>query len=257
MKRFDHIVAITPCIWISHVGLFTTGLGIASHIEPVPSPMLAVLLGCQKLIDQTLDRILRTGLPVSQELRTLLRARRQTSKIKCQSTHKRIRVAIFVGLDLLLFPLRNNVTIDGCVSPILIFINNRFDLLGLNERPKGLALLDIFSRHLRVDHRALIHTWIGCSHLDPRLKIGDHRRRQFTSRRHTIVAIVDRMPKNAVLQIPRYNRCSRFTTGQERVAIIDRQSTAHRLLAGRVTTITILDEHRANLRFKEIELLGG
>ena len=105
------------------------------------------------------------------------------------------------------------------------------------------------------DH-PLIHTRIGGSHFDPSFKIGNDVRGEFAFGWHPIIAVVDRMPQRTAVQVPWDDRRAGFPTGQQSFAILDRESASDRLLAGRMATVAMLDQDRADFSLEEVELIG-
>ena len=51
IERTDHIVAVTPDVGASFVGLEALALGVARQVQPVPGPSLAIVRRLQEPID--------------------------------------------------------------------------------------------------------------------------------------------------------------------------------------------------------------
>ncbi|QEG38268.1 hypothetical protein UC8_02230 [Roseimaritima ulvae] len=55
----DHPVAITPGMGQGTIGVFTRGVRITHHVQPMPPPFFTVLRRSQQAIDQRCQRVLR------------------------------------------------------------------------------------------------------------------------------------------------------------------------------------------------------
>ena len=119
----------------------------------------------------------------------------------------------------------------------------------------GLAGLDI--NGLGGDGLAV--PWIGGAQLDPLLEVGHDRRGQLGLRWHLEPVVFQRRHQQALLGLSRYHPGAGFSSLADPRPRVDLEPTLEHLVRGRlgrVTLVAVADQHRADLRFKEVQSLA-
>ena len=99
---------------------------------------------------------------------------------------------------------------------------------------------------------------VGCAHLHPFFKVGDHARGQAALGGHLVRFVLQRADQQTLVGLPRNNRRATFTPGQNALLAVEQQARlelAFRRCRLRMTFVAMLDQHRANRFLEKIEPL--
>ena len=109
VERADDVVAITPDERLGIVPLEAVRLGVANQVEPMSSPMLAVVPRIEQPIDDLLVGVRRR---VRRKLFDILRRRRQAGQRVKQSPQQRLFRGCWRGSHAVGFELREHERVD-------------------------------------------------------------------------------------------------------------------------------------------------
>ena len=184
----NHPVAVSPRFAEQKVFVQPVGIGIATQIQPVPSPALPELRRVQQLINSAFPGIF--GI-IIQKGRHLFRCRRQPDQLKIHSPNQRATIGVFRWRQVRRFKLCQYEGVNWRSRPVHCF-DGRTILRFRRQRSKGpvvtpgnrigrISPLDVCGQHL------VARIW--CSDRDPSLQCRDRFFWQSLVRRHLQIRI--------------------------------------------------------------------
>ena len=141
VERLDHPVAVLPRPALDAVALEAVGLGVAHQVEPVPSPLLAVVRARKQTIEKRRPREVGVGVPRGQERLDLRGRRRQAGQVEVRAAKERKRIGFWRRIESDLLELREDEVVDLVAAPLGVPHHRRLRLREIAERPalaKGL-----------------------------------------------------------------------------------------------------------------------
>ena len=141
VERLDHPVAVLPRPALDAVALEAVGLGVAHQVEPVPSPLLAVVRARKQTIEKRRPREVGVGVPRGQERLDLRGRRRQAGQVEVRAAKERKRIGLGRRSKPDLLELREDEVVDLVAAPLGVPHHRRLRLREIAERPalaKGL-----------------------------------------------------------------------------------------------------------------------
>ena len=133
IKRLNDEVAVMKRKVTVVILLKPMALRKTRHIQPVPPPSLAVMLGGKQTVDNLCVSLLRR---IGHKRRDFSRRRRQADQIKIQPTNLRARIRQPVGLQLGRLQFTQHKPINVVGWPVLLLHHRRLDGLQRGEGPK-------------------------------------------------------------------------------------------------------------------------
>jgi len=170
VERADHVVAIPPGVAMGDVFIQTVGIGIASDVQPVPSPMLAVLLGIEQPIDHAGIGGWRI---VGQERVDRFRRGGQPGQVVGDAADQRPLVDRSGRDEAARLEFRQDEVIDRVDGPSRVADHRHFRAADRLERPVLLGLFQIDRGFPRSRHRHAIRFGVRGPASDPVLEQRD------------------------------------------------------------------------------------
>ena len=98
---------------------------------------------------------------------------------------------------------------------------------------------------------------VGCPHRHPALEVGDHLVGQLLLGRHleVVVLVADRLDQQALLEVARHDRGAEVAPLADALPRVEHEVRLDLLGRRGVALVAVLDQHRADLRLEERELL--
>ena len=244
VERFDHPVAIVIGPRTETIELVSATLREPRGIQPVPPPAFAVSGTGQQLVDHLVEGV---GRLIRDERRHLFGGRWQTDKVEVSPPDELFLARGFGGGDAGLLLSLTHKTVDWLRD---IRRGNRSER---SERPPVLPLFNIdLPLHLR---RRLSRSRVRRTHVDPYGKVGDDVIRQCPSRRHLQSFEPQGLHQEALRGLPLHQRRPRIPARRDPGSAIQKQAALQLLRLtrlNRVTTLTVLHQHRADLLLEEL-----
>jgi len=128
----NHPVAIQVGIRSRQILLVAVAVGVASKVEPVSPPSLAIVGGGKQAVHQTFIGIRS---PVVHKRLNVRRCRQQPQQIKGEPPNQRAPVGFGRWRDALLFQSRENESVNGVAHPRLVFHRWDWGARRWDERP--------------------------------------------------------------------------------------------------------------------------
>ena len=154
IERLNDEVTVMKCKVAVVILLKPMALRKTRHIQPVPSPSLAVMLGGKQTVDNLCVSLLRR---IGHKRRDFSRRRRQADQIKIQPTNLRARIRQPVGLQLGRLQFTQHKPINVVGWPVLLLHHRRLDGLQRGEGPK----IPVIIRHLHaLAGNRLLYQWL-------------------------------------------------------------------------------------------------
>ena len=245
----DHVVAIGVRVRIAPLFLEDISLrvGVASDIEPVPPPALAVMGRGLQAVNQALIRI--RGL-VLEEALDLLRSRRQADQVEREPAQEGPLIGGRRRCEPGRFQPRQDERVNRSPNPVPIVHDGRRHRLHGPERPVVTAPSEPGPADRLRDGRRP-----GGAHLDPCGDRLDRRIAELALGGHLDlgVRLADRLDEQARVRVAGYDRGTALSSFDQRFAGVEPQRS--RLLLRAVARQARVDQDRPNLRFEELGLI--
>src|SRR6202035_2849518 len=117
VEGLDHVIAITPGVLYGEVVLKAGTVGVASHIQPVAAPPLAVMRRGEQLLDQI---FVSFGRWIVDEFLDLSRRRQQTNQVQIRAADQRSFVGLRRRFQAFLRQHVADERVDGIAAPARI-----------------------------------------------------------------------------------------------------------------------------------------
>ena len=251
----DHEVSILEGTGPVLVERVAVALGKPHQVQPVPSPAFAVVRTGQQSIDLAGPRRLEVLLGLGQESLLVVGRGWQSDEVEVEPPQQSRRSGPSVGGDTLGRLQRVDEAVDVGADRVTVWDLGRLDVGQGLKRPVRLARLDVDDGR----GHGLPVSRVGGSQLDPFLEVGDDRGGQLGLGRHLEPVVLQGRHQQALLRLPRYDRRSRLASLEDPGPSVDLESSLEHLGRGglgRMALVAVPDQHRADLRFEEIEPLA-
>ena len=154
IKRLNDEVTVMKCKFAVVILLKPMALRKTRHIQPMPSPSLAVMLGGKQPVDNLTVSLLRR---IGHKRRDFSRRRRQADQVKIQPTNLRARIRRPVGLQLGRLQFTQHKPVNVVDWPVLLLHRRRLDELQWGIGPK----ITVIIRHLHaLAGNGSLHQWL-------------------------------------------------------------------------------------------------
>ena len=244
IDRVDDPVAPAISIGPRIVLLVTVAVGVASHVEPMPSPPLTEVRRFEQPINEFLVGV--RSLVIHKRI-DFFDSRRQTKQIEIQSPNERDSIRFRRRRDPALLQLGQHKRVDRIANPIVL----------LHRRRRGIA--DRLIRPMRALRFFLGSICVGpnAALINPSSQDADLFRLELIPfRRHRCLGIESRDERDqlAAFAVTGRDDLTEVATFQQRVATVESQTGLLFLFA--MTTPAELFQQRANV-FREVDLTIG
>ena len=143
----DDVVPVFVHLRNREVGGVARGIGIADHVEPVPAPAFAVLLGGEHLVDPVFEGF---GRIVGDEGRDFLAGSGKAGEVEGGAAEESGFVGLLAGLEAFFLQLRVDELIDRITVPLGAVGRGRDGLVQGLEGPEGFL---VGTEHVRGGRR--------------------------------------------------------------------------------------------------------
>ena len=256
VERPNHPVAVVVRTGTKAVELIPAALGEPGHVEPVPRPLLTVVLAGQQLVDHFLERLRRC---VVDEGVDLLRRRWQPNEIEVCATDELLFRRRAVRLQLLSHLRGENKIVDRRLDARTVRHGGRRHRLQRLERPP-FATLGNVDLTLRLDRHGSFAR-VGRTHVDPLHEVGNDLVRELSLRRHLDPVVLQRLDEPTFGRLPFDEGWPVLASDQRPGRRIEEQPRPDDLLRiaclHRMATVTVLHQHGPNLHLEELQPFLG